>query len=125
LTIRTKILAAAMLHHDVEGALAVVGEVVPAAVKGLPGNATLAVDALEQQSFMLAKLTFSEASYAALRQAIAIGEQYLGPTTSTPSGPWGCSPTPMAASATGGSSSTWPPAPWTGPTARWSRSDPT
>ena len=80
LTIRTKtLLASVIVLHDVEGALAVVTEVTPAAVKGLPATATLAVDALEQQSFMLAKLNQSEASYAALRQAIAIGEQYLGP----------------------------------------------
>ena len=80
LTIRVKtLLAAVVALHDVEGALAIVSEVTPAAVKGLPATAVLAVDALEQQSFMLAKLNHSEASYAALRQAIAIGEQYLGP----------------------------------------------
>src|SRR5262249_44341511 len=80
LTIRSKTLLASVVRlHDVEGALAIVSEVTPAAVKGLPGTAVLAVDALEQQSFILAKLNHSEASYAALRQAIAIGEQYLGP----------------------------------------------
>ena len=80
LTIRAKtLLASVVTLHDVEGALAIVSDVTPAAVKGLPATAILAVDALEQQSFILAKLNYSEASYAALRQAIAIGEQYLGP----------------------------------------------
>ena len=79
-TLRAKIgLAYVLGQHDLIAARRVLDDVLPDVLKVIPDNAALAAGALEQQSFVLAKLNFSEQSYAALRQAIDISTRYLGP----------------------------------------------
>lgn len=65
--------------QDVDEAERIVATAVPDALAGLPETAEMAVFALSEQSFVLAKRNHSEPSYAALRQAIEISEKHLGP----------------------------------------------
>lgn len=62
-----------------EESLKLVEAVLPDLLAGLPGTARLAVSALSQQSFVRAKLGQPEGAYAALQQAVALGETHLGP----------------------------------------------
>lgn len=81
ITLRGKVLLAKELltRHDLAGALATLEDVLPDARQGLPATAFHVAEALEDQSFVLAKLNRIEPSYAALREAIEISEKYLGP----------------------------------------------
>jgi tetratricopeptide (TPR) repeat protein len=72
-------LATELAQHDVPGALVLIEEVIPEARKGLPATAALAVEALKDQSFALAKLNRPEPSYGALRESIQLAEKYFGP----------------------------------------------
>jgi len=71
-------LATELAQHDVPGALALLEEVIPDARKGLPATADVAVEALKEQSFALAKFNRPEASYAPLRESIQLAEKYYG-----------------------------------------------
>ncbi|MBL0124489.1 MAG: protein kinase [Betaproteobacteria bacterium] len=66
-------------NQDLAASERLLAEVVPDALSGLPATAKDAVEALAQQSFLLAKRNKAEESYAALEQSIAVGEKYLGP----------------------------------------------
>ena len=80
LALRAKtILADAVVLHDVPAALAIIDQVVPEALRGLPATAEEAVEALREQSYVLAKLNRAEDSYAALRQSIRTAESHFGP----------------------------------------------
>ncbi len=80
LTLRAKtVLADAVVLHDVPGALAIIEEVVPAAIRGLPATAEEAVSGLKEKAYVLAKLNRAEDSYAALRESIALAEKHFGP----------------------------------------------
>jgi hypothetical protein len=80
LTLRAKtVLADAVVLHDVPGALAIIEEVVPAALGGLPATADEAVAGLKEKAYVLAKLNRAEDSYAALRESIALAEKHFGP----------------------------------------------
>lgn len=80
ITIHAKAL---MMEHvagtDFEAADRYLADFIPDALAGLPATARYALFALREQSFTLAKRNEIETSYAILRQAVAIGEQYLGP----------------------------------------------
>jgi serine/threonine-protein kinase len=54
-------------------------ELLPDALAGLPASAEIAVEVLQEQSFQLAKRNQAEPSYAALKEAVAVGERHLGP----------------------------------------------
>jgi eukaryotic-like serine/threonine-protein kinase len=78
-TVRAKILLAnANGAEKLNESLSLLNEAIPVVVKHLPATAEEAVVALQLKSFKLAKLNQAEPSYAALKQAIAIGEQHLG-----------------------------------------------
>jgi eukaryotic-like serine/threonine-protein kinase len=78
-TVRAKLaLVSSMESDNTSEALAVLNEVVPVALNNLPSMANEAVLALHMQSFVLAKFTQKEPSIAALKQAIEVGEKYLG-----------------------------------------------
>jgi serine/threonine-protein kinase len=80
LTLRTRLLLSESVNtQDVAAAERLVNEIIPDALAGLPDTAEIAVEALSGQSFVLAKRELAEPAYAALRQAIAIGEKHLGP----------------------------------------------
>ncbi|MGZ6069905.1 MAG: protein kinase domain-containing protein, partial [Myxococcaceae bacterium] len=80
LTLRAKtVLADAVVLHDVPGALAIIEEVVPAALRGLPATADEAVAGLKEKAYVLAKLNRAEDSYAALRESVALAEKHFGP----------------------------------------------
>jgi len=73
------LLGEALSFHDIPASLAVIEEVIPDARKGLPATAQILVDALRNQSFALAKLNQAAPSYAPLREAVQLAEQYFGP----------------------------------------------
>jgi|APFre7841882724_1041349.scaffolds.fasta_scaffold07780_4 hypothetical protein len=79
LTLRLKIeRAIAIGLKDPKGSESLLAEVIPVALRSLPAAALDAADALEQRSFVLAKQDRAEESYAALLQATALREKYLG-----------------------------------------------
>jgi len=80
LTLRGKLrMANETRLRDIDAALAIVDDALPDLLAGLPQTAQLTVEALEEKSFILAKLEKADESYAALEQGIAIGEKHLGP----------------------------------------------
>ena len=79
LTLRAKtLLADAVVLHDVPGALAMIEDVVPAALHGLPATADEAVAGLKEKAYVLAKLNRAEDSYGALRESLALAEKHFG-----------------------------------------------
>jgi len=80
LTLRAKtMLADAVVLHDVPGALTLIEEVVPDALRGLPVTAEEAVNGLKEKAYVLAKLNRAEDSYAALRESVRLAEKHFGP----------------------------------------------
>lgn len=80
LTIHGRALLAESLNvQKPEEAARIADELVPDALAGLPATAADAVFALRSQSFQRAKREDAEGAYAALRQAVALGERHLGP----------------------------------------------
>ncbi len=80
LTLQAKTtLADAVVLHDVPGALAIIEEVVPEAIRGLPRTAEQAVNGLAEKAYVLAKLNRAEESYAALRESARLAEKHFGP----------------------------------------------
>ena len=78
-TLRLKIQRAVAIGlKDPPGSEALLAEILPVALRGLPATATDAADALEQRSFVVAKQERIAESYASLLQATAIRERYLG-----------------------------------------------
>jgi eukaryotic-like serine/threonine-protein kinase len=79
LTLQAKALLAEVLAlHDVPGSLALSEELLPESLRGLPATVEVAILVLRDKSFALAKLNRVEESYSALREAIQLGEKYLG-----------------------------------------------
>lgn len=79
LTVHAKMLLAESLNtQDPAAAERLMADLVPGLIAGLPAMAREAVEALSQQSFVIAKRNDAAASYAPLRQAVAIGTQHLG-----------------------------------------------
>jgi hypothetical protein len=66
-------------YADMAVAEALLRDLVPDAVAGLPATAEDAVFALRGQAWVLAHQDRPDAAYAAARQAIDIGERHLGP----------------------------------------------
>jgi eukaryotic-like serine/threonine-protein kinase len=80
LTIHAKaLLANGLMNQEPRAAERLLDELIPHAIAGLPATAEDAVSALRSRSFLLAKHNEVQASYAALRQAIAVSETHLGP----------------------------------------------
>ena len=78
-TLRLKIeRAIAIGLKDPRGAEALLAEVIPLALQGLPETARDTADAIEQRSYVRAKQDRAEESYADLLQATALRERYLG-----------------------------------------------
>ncbi len=79
LVIRGKLVHVQSLKFaDPEKALVLLDEIIPIALAALPEMATQAVYGLVEKSFLLARKDLQEPSYAALKQAIAVGETHLG-----------------------------------------------
>jgi hypothetical protein len=79
LTVHAKMqLAESLNTQDPAAVERLCAELVPVVLASLPATAREAVSVLSQQSFVIAKRNDADASYAPLRQAIAIGEQHLG-----------------------------------------------
>jgi serine/threonine-protein kinase len=72
-------LASAIQLRDPQGALAMGQQLLPLVIGSFPENALRASQLLESRSFVLAKLSRRDESYAALRQSLEISEKYLGP----------------------------------------------
>ncbi len=72
------LLATILVYRDVPGSLALLEEVLPDAMRGLPATAEAAVETLKMQSFGLAKLNRAEESYRALQESIGLAERYFG-----------------------------------------------
>jgi serine/threonine protein kinase len=64
-------------NSDLATSERLLAELIPDALAGLPATAEVAVRVLRSHSFVLAKRNQANESYAALNQAIAVGEQYL------------------------------------------------
>ncbi len=81
LTLRAKVLLSQELRRrDLGASLTLLNATIPDAVAGLPATADVVVWALQERSFMLAKLDRRDDSYRALHQAITIAEHRLGRT---------------------------------------------
>ena len=79
LTVHAKwLLVESIRDRDFSASEPLLAELIPDALAGLPETAQDAVAALRSQSFLLAKRNRAEESYAALRQAVAVGEKHLG-----------------------------------------------
>lgn len=65
-------------RYDLVEAERLLAELIPDALSGLPATAKYAVDALALRSFAFRKRDNKQESYAAMEQAIALGEKYLG-----------------------------------------------
>ncbi len=73
------LLVESLNSYDLAGSERLLAELIPDALAGLPATAKEAVEALASRSFVLAKRDQANESYAALEQAIAVGEKHLGP----------------------------------------------
>lgn len=79
LTVHAKwLLVESISDRDFSASEPLLAELIPDALAGLPETAQDAVAALRSQSFLLAKRNRAKESYAALRQAVAVGEKHLG-----------------------------------------------
>jgi eukaryotic-like serine/threonine-protein kinase len=73
------LLAHSMGLEKIQEKKRLLAELVPDLLAGLPATAEDTMFALRTQSIVLAKLDQADESYAALRQAIDIGQRHLGP----------------------------------------------
>ena len=79
LTLRARVLLSESLTiRAPDEALLVAETVLPDALAGLPASAREAVEALQQQSFLLAKRDQADPSIAALKQAAELADRHLG-----------------------------------------------